>query len=81
MSNTELATTRGKEAALKALQERRDNKPEQINDAKLPAGSPMHFYCISCGHIAEVAPESYTWIPKKLCAECTALKDLGWLDI
>jgi len=73
-------TTLGKEAALAALRQRRENKPTPIDDTSLPAGSPMHFYCISCGHIAEVAPESYTWAPKKLCGECKALQDLDWLE-
>lgn len=73
-------TTQGRKAALAALKKRRANKPEPIDDAALPAGSPIHVYCISCGHIAEVLPESYTWRPKKLCNECQALKELGWLE-
>ncbi len=75
-----LATTDGREAALQALAERRANKPEQINDSQLPAGSPMHFYCISCGHQSDRLPENYTSPPKELCTECQALKDLGWLE-
>lgn len=77
---TDLKTLEGKEAALTALRERRANRPEQINDASLPAGSPIHAYCKSCGHMAEVLPESYDWRPKRLCDECQALKDLGWLE-
>jgi len=42
---------KGKEAALKTLEERRANPPEQINNASLPAGSSMYFYCISCGQL------------------------------
>jgi uncharacterized OB-fold protein len=75
-----LATTDGKEAALKALAERRANKPEQIDNAALPAYSPMYFYCKACGHLSDVLPESYINPPKKLCEECRALKDLDWLE-
>ena len=76
-----LATTRGREHALAALKDRRENAPEQIDNASLPAGSPMYYYCKACGHIAETKPEG--WFvnpPRKLCAECQALKDLGWLE-
>ena len=75
-----LATTEGKETALKALAERRANKPGQINNSELPAGAPMHFYCVSCGHKSDVLPEGYTCTPSKLCGECAALKKLGWLE-
>lgn len=77
----ELATTRGKEAALAALEERRTNRPTQIEDWKLPAGANMHFYCISCGHLSDVLPEGYFISqPKKICDECQAMKELGWLE-
>ena len=75
-----LATTQGKEFALKALEERRKNKPEQIDNARLHAGSPMYFYCISCGHQSDVLPESYIGRPNRTCKECRALKNLGWLE-
>ena len=74
-----LATLKGKDFALKALKERRDNPPEKIDNSKLYAGSPMYFYCISCGHVSDVLPESYLCSPSKLCDECQALKNLGWL--
>jgi len=75
-----LATLQGKEHALAKLQERRENQPEQIDDGSLPAGSSLHFYCKSCGHLADVKPELYLTDPKRLCDECQALKDLGWLE-
>lgn len=75
-----LATTDGKEAATQALQARRESKPDQIDNASLPAGAPMYFYCISCGHLADTLPESYISPPRKLCEECRAMKDLGWLE-
>lgn len=74
------ATVRGKEFALEALKKRRENQPEKINNALLPAGSPMYYYCKACGHLAEELPESHLSAPKKLCNECQALKDLGWLE-
>jgi hypothetical protein len=40
----------------------------------------MYFYCISCGGLADVLPESYIGRPSRLCKECQALKDLGWLE-
>jgi hypothetical protein len=73
-------TIQGREAASAALAARRADQPKQIDDAQLPAGSPMHFYCISCGHLAAQLPESYTQRPPKLCGECAAMKELGWLE-
>ena len=77
-----VTTTLGKSAALDALAERREMAKtlKRIDDGVLPAGSPMHFYCISCGLIAGVLPENYIRRPPRLCEECLALKDLGWLD-
>ncbi|MBI2594648.1 MAG: hypothetical protein HYW38_00055 [Candidatus Colwellbacteria bacterium] len=78
---TQLATMQGKEAALAALAERRANPPKQINNASLPIGSRMYYYCISCGHLADTKSEG--WLlhpPAKLCDECQALQDLGWLE-
>jgi len=80
MSTNSLATEQGKAYALNCLQQRRENKPKQIDNGSLYAGSPMYFYCKSCGHLADTKPESYFTPPKKLCAECQALKDLGWLE-
>ena len=73
-------TEQGKAAALKALEERREaNKDqERVNNSSLPAGSPMYFYCITCGQ-EMTEPEGYI-SRTKTCTECTALKDLGWLE-
>jgi hypothetical protein len=73
------ATTGGKEVALKALAYRRENKPKQIDNGALYAGSSMYYYCKSCGHLADCLPESHWGRPRQLCDECQALKDLGWL--
>ena len=76
-----LATQKGKKFALKALQKRRANPPKQIDNLSLYAGSPMYFYCKSCGHLADTLQENYFLsTPKKLCDECYALKDMGWLE-
>jgi hypothetical protein len=73
-------TQNGKKIALAALKERRLTKPAPINNARLPAGSAMYFYCISCGHESDVLPEGFINPPKKFCKECQALKDIGWLE-
>lgn len=73
-------TMQGKEAALKALAERRAAQQSRIDNASLPAGAPMYYYCISCGHTADVLSEGHWGSPRRLCEECQALKDLGWLE-
>ncbi len=82
MENTNPATTKGKEVALKALADRRTENAtkEKINNASLRAGSPMYFYCQSCGALADTKPEYYITSPKEICDECQALKNLGWLE-
>lgn len=77
-----LATMKGKKAALNALKERREKSAteKKIDNSSLPAGSPMYFYCKSCGGLSDVLPESFMSPPKTICAECQAMKDLGWLE-
>lgn len=75
------ATELGREAALAALAERRANRPDQIDNGKLPAGSPMYYYCKACGHLSDTKPENwFMYPPLPLCNECQALADLGWLE-
>ena len=76
-----LATTRGKEFALEELRLRREKNKgqEHIDDSKLYAGSPMHYYCIACDTVMTL-PESHICAAPKLCDECVALKSLGWLE-
>lgn len=70
-----------KEERLKKLEERRKNQPEHIDNSNLVAGSPMYYYCGSCGHLADVKDEGWFLVPpKKFCDECQSLKDLGWLE-
>ena len=79
---TTLATEQGKEHALEQLGIRRKENAdkEKIDNSSLPAGYPMYFYCISCSALADTKPESYIARPKRLCNECQALKDIGWLE-
>ena len=71
-------TTQGKDAALEALFERRENPPKHVDNSSLYAGSPMYYYCKSCGHTAAVLDEGHRG-PPQLCKECQAMKDMGWL--
>ncbi|OGH68713.1 MAG: hypothetical protein A2754_02440 [Candidatus Magasanikbacteria bacterium RIFCSPHIGHO2_01_FULL_47_8] len=75
-----LRTELGKKAALEALKERREaNKArKRIDNASLRAGQLMYFYCIVCAEEMAV-PENYMTRPK-LCRECQAIKDCGWLE-
>lgn len=41
------------------LAARRASAPEQIDNATLYAGSPMYYYCHSCGHLAAEMPEDW----------------------
>lgn len=75
-----LATTQGKEHALEELAKRRESNKTRarVDDWRLPAGSPMHFDCLTCGGEI-VVPE--LWLTKPdLCRECEALKRAGWLE-
>jgi hypothetical protein len=72
-------TDNGKEFALGKLAERKGNRPKQIDNSSLYAGSPMYFYCQACGHLSDTKPEDYNTAVRLLCEECQALKDLDWL--
>lgn len=55
------------------LEARKASAPEKIDNATLPAGSPMTYYCHSCGHVTKVLPEDW-WRdedkPPKFCGWC-----------
>lgn len=74
-----MPTTKGKEAALKALAKRRAHPPKRINNADLYAGSPMYYYCTSCDWLAATLPECHLGPAPKLCRDCDDLKKRGWL--
>lgn len=45
----------------------------RYDNGELHAGSPMYYYCMHCGELADVKPED--WVsprPKKVCDECVA---------
>jgi hypothetical protein len=75
-----MKTSQGKTTALEALEKRRQaNKGrKRIDNGSLPAGAPMFFDCLTCGDEMSF-PESYV-NRTKLCDECQALKDVGWLE-
>lgn len=76
-----LATTRSKKFALEALKKRRaaNKKQKKVDNSSLYAGSPVYYYCVSCGGLADVLSECHIYSPKNLCDECQALKDMNWL--
>ena len=80
MERRNVATTHGREYALAMLKARQANPPSQIDNSRLPAGSVMYYYCLTCGHLADCLPESHLSVPSKLCIECEALKEAGWLE-
>ncbi len=56
------------------------NRPEQIDNGSLYAGSPMYFYCKFCGHLSDVLPESYCLTgPTNICDDCDILKEADLL--
>jgi len=63
---------------LKLKKRRQKNRGiKRKNNASLPVGAPMYFYCNGCG--AEIAvPENYT-SRNELCDECQEMKKQGLL--
>jgi len=53
------------------------HKKGKIDNSRLPAGSPMYFYCIACGLQSDTQPEGYTCRPKRSCDACLKMDD--WL--
>jgi hypothetical protein len=67
--------------ALEQFQKRKArNAGKQIDNASLPAGSSMRYYCGSCGEHTETLPECYWGRPKTTCDACQILRDHGLLD-
>jgi hypothetical protein len=73
--------TLDKDTELAALAKRKKvNTPKMIDNASLPAGSSMYYYCKACDALVAVKPES--WFldpPPKHCQDCLPLKVLGWI--
>lgn len=68
---------------LNLLEVRRDaNVGKQVDNAALPAGSNMYYYCHGCGVQTVVKPEGW-WEdppPPRHCPECEELIEEGLLD-
>lgn len=75
-----LSTEKGKKFAIEALKKRREKNKgkKRVDNESLYAGSPMYFYCITCGE-EFIVPENYI-TRSDFCVECQALKDAGWLE-
>ena len=50
---------------------------KQIDNSRLPAGSPMYYYCKFCGCPTQTLPESHIRAPKVKCDPCEALNIHG----
>lgn len=74
-------TTVRDEGRLALLEKRRQSMVgKQIDNARLQAGSPMYYYCHSCGVQTAVKPEGwYENPPPKNCPDCKPLVDEGLL--
>lgn len=68
-----------REEAIKALEQRKANRPPHVNNASLYAGSAMHYYCRHCGVESDVLPEEHTERPKRVCDDCQTLIDNKWM--
>lgn len=66
-------------AAFRARERRRETQPLKIDNSRLYAGSPMYFYCASCGHESDVLPENYLKFPRRFCDPCGELVTFGWI--
>lgn len=46
----------------------------QIDNSRLPAGSPMIYYCRACGCVSASLPECHLGPPPRYCSDCN---DMG----
>jgi hypothetical protein len=73
-------TSLNKLESLEALAHRRiiNKSRPHVDNAALPAGSPMYYRCLGCGDDIVV---SEGWITKPdMCDECHRLVKLGWME-
>jgi hypothetical protein len=63
------------DVALKQFNKRKkaNKKKKQVDNASLPAGAPMYFYCRFCGQHTETLPEGYFGKAKTICDPCNLL--------
>ena len=73
---------KGKAGALVALKERkqRAKKEGRVNNASLPAGSAMYYYCYTCGLESDVRGEDDFSTVCHTCPACRNMKDMGWVE-
>ncbi|NTU99307.1 hypothetical protein HGA64_04890 [Candidatus Falkowbacteria bacterium] len=76
-----LTTSQEKELALEQLRLRQEQNKgkKRINNMMLPAGSPMYYYCESCGE-EMVLGELHICAAPTHCKECKALKEAGLIE-
>lgn len=67
------------EIAVRQFEKRKAENAEKpkIDNASLPAGSPMYYYCKFCGDHTETLPETHIRAPKVICDPCKVLNDHG----
>lgn len=63
------------EVAMAQFEKRRaaNAKRGRIDNAALPAGAPMFYYCRFCGAQTETLPESHNKAPRVTCEACEVL--------
>jgi len=78
MNDTSIA----KETAIRQFLDRvqESKKILKFENADLPAGMPMYFYCSGCGIPTEVLREDFIFRPFTKCSQCYGMEQQGWLD-
>ncbi len=69
-----------KELAIAQFVERcYEHTGKRIDNSRLIAGSPMHYYCRHCSAPTETLPEEHRERPTTVCAPCLLLEARGLL--
>ena len=73
-------TQEQKSLALGALEERKEKarKVKKVNNASLPAGSEMYYYCRICSTLTDVLPEDHVNPPRGYCSDCEKMFEAGF---
>ena len=59
---------------------RAEHDGKQTDNASLPAGAMMRFYCRHCCKLTETLPETFRRAPKTLCMPCEVLEMHGLIE-
>ena len=59
------------------LKRKEEHKGKQVDNSRLPAGSPMYYHCKFCGCPTQTLPELHSGIPKTVCDPCKVLHEHG----